>query len=240
MILFAKIIIGTLPSLIWLIFYLHQDKHPESKKMILKVFCYGMLIAFPAILLETGLLKVSEIFLPADMQIFTFSLVVIVNALIGVALVEEVLKYFVVREAALRSPEFDEPMDAMIYMIVSALGFAALENILVLLSLSPAFEIGGAISVITLRFIGATLLHALTSGVLGYFLALSFFGKKKRVFVCGLLMVVLLHGLFNFSIIEIEGWFSILIPVIILVFLAIFIAYAFNKVKKIKSVCKIY
>jgi RsiW-degrading membrane proteinase PrsW (M82 family) len=36
-----------------------------------------------------------------------------------------------VRLKALRDPEFDEPIDAMLYMIIVALGFATIENILV-------------------------------------------------------------------------------------------------------------
>ena len=38
-----------------------------------------------------------------------------------------------------RNPVFDEPEDAMIYMIVVALGFAAVENILVMNSFAPVF-----------------------------------------------------------------------------------------------------
>ena len=45
---------------------------------------------------------------------------------------EEVAKYLIIKIRILRDPEFDEPIDAMIYMIIAGLGFAALENILVL------------------------------------------------------------------------------------------------------------
>ncbi|MBU3895817.1 PrsW family intramembrane metalloprotease, partial [Patescibacteria group bacterium] len=91
------------------------------------------------------------------------------------------------------------------------------------------------------RFVGATFLHALCSGLVGYFLALAICRPKiKIVFVTiGLVIAAFLHGLYNFSIIEIEGPLKLLIPVAILISLTIFITIAFIKLKKMKSVCKI-
>ena len=46
---------------------------------------------------------------------------------------------------------------------------------MILFSLGPTFLFGETLSITLFRFLGATFLHALCSGVLGYFLALSFF-----------------------------------------------------------------
>ena len=54
---FIYIIAGVLPSAIWLLFYLRKDRHPESKRMILKIFLYGMIAALPVILIELGFLE---------------------------------------------------------------------------------------------------------------------------------------------------------------------------------------
>jgi len=226
---------GILPSFIWLLFYLRADKHPESVKMILKIFAFGMLIAFPAILLETGLLDVFENFaLPAILSLF-------LKVFVAVAFVEEILKYSIVKAKVLDNPELDEPIDIVLYMIIAALGFAAIENILILLSLGPAFFLEDVFIVSVFRFWGATFLHALCSGVLGVFLALSIFETKKRnlFLVAGLTMVSLLHGLYNFSIMNTEGIISWLMPITILASLAIFLFLGFGKLKKLKSVCKI-
>jgi len=226
---------GILPSFIWLLFYLRADKHPESVKMILKIFAFGMLIAFPAILLETGLLDVFENFaLPAILSLF-------LKVFVAVAFIEEILKYSVVKAKVLDNPELDEPIDIVLYMIIAALGFAAIENILILLSLGPAFFLEDVFIISVFRFWGATFLHALCSGVLGVFLALSIFETKKRnlFLVAGLTMVSLLHGLYNFSIMNTEGIISWLMPITILAFLAIFLFLGFGKLKKLKSVCKI-
>lgn len=224
-----------MPSFIWLIFYLRKDVHPESNRQVIKIFFYGMLAALPAILLEVGIFeKIGELKLPAI-------LMSILNIFIGVALAEEFLKYLVVREKVFTHPELDEPIDVMLYMVIAALGFAASENILILSSLGPAFILGQALSMSIFRFLGATFLHALCSGLFGYFLALSFFDTKKRttLIIIGLGMATLLHGLYNFSIIEIEGSLSFFIPLFILIGLAVFFTFNLKRLKNLKSVCKI-
>ena len=227
----SDLLFGVLPSLIWLAFYLRKDAHPESNRMILKIFFYGMLIALPAIFLELGILSILK----------DFNIPFIVYIFLGIALTEESLKYLVIHEKVLSNPEFDEPVDAILYMIIAALGFAAAENILILSGLgnSPLLEEIFAIS--ALRFVGATFLHALVSGIVGYFLALSFFDpegqvygakNKKRLVFWGLLIAIFLHGLYNLSIIEIVGPQRFIIPIAILSFSAIFISSGFKKLKR--------
>lgn len=226
---------GILPSIIWLLFYLRRDAHPESNSMVLKIFFYGILAALPAILLEMGILGFLQ-----ELK-FSPALLTFLNIFIGVALIEEFLKYLVVREKVLDHPEFDEPIDVMLYMIIAALGFAAAENILIMFSLGPVFLLGNVFTVSLLRFWGATFLHALCSGSLGYFWALAIFETKngKNLLAIGLIQAVVLHGLYNFSIMELSGKLSFLIPIAVLVYLAIFLYFSFKKLKKIKSVCKI-
>ncbi|PIV43098.1 MAG: hypothetical protein COX92_01990 [Candidatus Nealsonbacteria bacterium CG_4_10_14_0_2_um_filter_40_15] len=234
---------GILPSVIWLMFYLRRDSHPEPKRMVLKIFFYGMLAAVPAVLLEIGILEEFKSLPAALVQNPNFSpfLLSMLNIFVAVALVEEFLKYLVVKGKISNSSEFDEPLDIMLYMIISALGFAASENILILFSLGPTFLLEKTFSISVFRFLGATFLHALCSGLLGYFLALSFFETKNRIklLIAGLGIATLLHGLYNFSIIEIEGDLAFFIPILILISLAIFTVLGFKKLKKLKSVCKI-
>jgi RsiW-degrading membrane proteinase PrsW (M82 family) len=203
--------------------------------MVLKIFLYGMLIALPTALIELGISEETK-----SLALSPFALS-IVNIFLGVALIEEFLKYLVVREKVLKHHEFDEPLDTMLYMVISALGFAASENILIFFNLNQASFLHAAIEVSASRFISATFLHALCSGAFGYFLALSFYDQKNKMkfTVLGLGISVLLHGLYNFSIMKMEGSLKFFIPLVILVVLAIFVSLGFNKLKKIKSVCKI-
>ena len=178
---FLLLIFALFPSIIWLLFFLRKDAHPESNQEIIKIFFYGILAALPAVLIETGIFEEFHKFLLFLSPRFDFSVFLpVLSSAILLALVEEVLKYLVVREKVLNNPEFDEPTDVMLYMIIAALGFAAFENVLVLFPLGSTFLIKGALTLSALRFIGATFLHALCSGLVGYFLALSFFETKKK------------------------------------------------------------
>ncbi len=230
------LILGLLPSIIWLFFYLRKDEHPESAVMVIKIFFYGMLCSIPAAFIGWALYQIKNWNL-SNIWILLF------NMFIVVALTEEVFKYLVVRFKVLSHSELDEPLDVMLYMVIAGLGFAALENIL--LFLSPKIFLlpfGETLSLAAFRWISATFIHALCSGVLGYFLALSFFRleKRKKLLFYGIATATLLHGFYDFSIIKFEGGNGLIILLIIfLTILAICVSSAFKRLKKIKSVCKL-
>lgn len=237
-------IFGILPSLIWLFYYLKKDLHPEPKKMILKVFFWGAVATMPALLLQIisfeALHQFPNLFIapsPLVGQIIKWFLVI--------ALIEELVKYAVVRIIVFASGELDEPLDIMLYMVVSALGFAALENMLYLFSpidgLSFSVVITTTVAISFLRFIGATFLHTLCSALVGYFMALSSLRAKHRfrLTTLGLFLAMALHGLYNFSIIQLSYPLNVAIPVLVIFGLAIFMVYDFNEIKKVKSIVKI-
>ena len=231
------IIFALAPSIIWLLFFLRKDAHPESNPMVLKIFFYGMLASLPAVFIEFGFsdsLKTLSGFSPF--------LIFLLNIFIGVAFVEEFLKYLVVKSKVLKDPEFDEPLDIMLYMIIAALGFAAVENLLIFLS-PDTFNLGldKTFFLAAFRFIYATFLHALASATFGFFIALSICEAKKQNLLlgAGLFSAVILHGLYNFSIMKTEGMLRIVLLTIIIASLAIFVSWGFKRLKKLKSVCKI-
>lgn len=228
-------LLGFLPSFIWLLFYLRKDAHPESNWMVVKIFFFGMLSALLAIYLEKGFQKGEHLLVAAAAGTS------ITSIFVGGALIEEYVKYFMVKVGGLRNRELDEPCDVMIYMIIAALGFAALENILVLNNFHPTLTVGSAIEIMTWRFISATFLHALCSGLLGYFVALSFLHTKRRAFylIFGIIISTVLHGMYNWSIMTVEGNKKLLLPVIILIVLGCFVSYGFKKLKRLKGKCLI-
>ncbi len=225
------------PSVVWLLFYLDKDRHPEAKGMLFKIFLYGAMIALPAALAESVFEKqLYSLVLPSRLYSLIYFFVI-------VGFIEEFVKYLAADLGAFTSSELDEPMDIIIYMIVAALGFAALENSLYLWPTLYGFAAKNNLAILlaTERFVGATFLHTLTSGSLGYFLALSYHDQKRRAifFVLGFLVAIGLHGLFNFSIIEVEGFWQLGIPGAILIGLALFLSWAIRQAKKMPSVCKI-
>jgi RsiW-degrading membrane proteinase PrsW (M82 family) len=119
------------------------------------------------------------------------------------ATIEELFKFGAAYITALRTRVFDEPLDAVIYMVTAALGFSAMENVLFLLT--PLYEGDVVRTLVTgdLRFIGATLLHTLASAVIGMCLALAFYksaGVRRLAGVIGVILAIALHTVFNFFI----------------------------------------
>lgn len=232
-------IFAILPSIIWLWLYLRQDKKPEPKIMIVKVFILGMIAALFAIILEKGAAS-----LYASLKDYSPRLIFILYIFIGIAFVEELLKYLVIKFSVLKNPEMDEPLDILIYMITGALGFAALENLFLFLSPSP-FLIAPSFQEIlfmsVLRMLTATIFHALCSGILGYFIALSFYrvARKSSLTISGIVFVTLLHGLYNFSIMDVEGvLLKYGIMIILLVSMTSLLSAFILKIKKLPSICK--
>ena len=238
---FYLLFFAAAPGIIWLLYFLKKDVHPESKRMILKIFFYGMISAIPAALIEKGIQAIlpKNIFLN---NIFQYYIFLFLSIIVGVALVEETIKYLVVRIEVLSNSELDEPVDVMLYMIIAALGFATLENIFIFLSPDIfLYTFRETLTLASFRFISATFLHALASGTIGFFLALSFYKiKRKRMLVfSGFAAAVLLHGLYNFSIMELGGASQYGVPLLVLTGLAVFIYFGIKKLKKLKSICKI-
>jgi RsiW-degrading membrane proteinase PrsW (M82 family) len=213
---------GFLPALLWLWFWLKEDRlHPEPRSALTLTFFGGIIAALLAYKAERFVMTIG----------FSF-----VGTLIIWAVIEEVFKFAFAYWTAIRRKVCDEPIDDMIYMLTAALGFAAIENMLFLLA--PLIEGDVAKSLITgnLRFIGATLLHIAASSIIGAAGAFYFYrGKKKRevaIFV-GLLAAIGLHALFNIMVNL--GTQSGLLYALFVAWAAIVIVLAiFEKVKRLK------
>jgi RsiW-degrading membrane proteinase PrsW (M82 family) len=240
------IILGFLPSTIWLLFYLRKDLHPEPKNQILKTFAWGMMIAPLAAILEFALVWIMH---PAFNTSQLATLLDQTSAgwrgIISVALfapaVEEYLKYKITKEKISKDSDFDEPLDMMIYLIIGALGFAAIENLIVLLK-DPLMTISQALGTISIRFVSATFLHALASGIVGYFLAKSFIKGTKGfpLIIQGLLIAIICHGAYNYLIVSSEKFpAAIFLIAALLAAMGLFVSISFSKLKKQLSVCKI-
>lgn len=222
-----------LPPLVWLLFYLHEDRHPEPKHLLLLTFIAGILSAILAVAVEVLLYARPPVFPGIIPALFPAIGTLPLAIFIGVALVEEYVKYLAVKVVVLRRPDFDEPVDAMIYMITAALGFAAIENVLFLI---PAFEQGFPVgfALTANRFLGANLLHALASGIVGYFLARHLFSPyRKHAVAAGLLLASALHTLFNYFILNRDLIPSSLLLVALLLSLAAAVVFVdFERLKK--------
>lgn len=223
------IALGFVPSLLWLTWWLRKDAHPEPKTMLTKVLLLGIMLSPLAIVAQLLFVQYIAQAFHVDASLFSNSPWFFLWA----ALVEEVVKYLAVFFVVLRNPEFDEPVDAMIYMLTAAMGFAAMENILVISHVLPD-GLGATFGLLGLRFAGATLLHALSSALLGYFLALSWFyyRHKRALFWMGLAMATVFHWVFNLFISQMQQTVSLLFSTMLLIAMAFLISVLFDKIKE--------
>lgn len=222
------ILLAFLPPIVWLLFYLREDVHPEPKSLLLLSFIGGMVSAVLAVEAELYLVGRQGLQL-----IQTGSSRDAFLVFLAIAGIEEYVKYLAIKFLIMRRPEFDEPVDAMIYMMTAALGFAALENALFTFPLLKENLFLG-LEVASNRFLGANLLHALSSGIVGFFLARTFFSPHRHHFVgIGIISASLLHALFNYFILVREvlpqGTFYV---ILLLATMAIMVLIDFERLKK--------
>lgn len=217
---------GILPALFWLWFWLKEDKaHPEPKRIIFMAFIFGMLAVPVAIFLEKLALD--------QLGKITFILFLLWAA------IEELLKYFAAIVSGLRSKYFDEPIDAVMYLLSAALGFAALENAFFIFSSIADGGFADGIATSQLRFVGASLLHVACSALVGFSIAFGLCEPRWKKWIyhaVGLLTAVLLHTFFNYLIMVSNGGYLLNVFILLWVIIIV-IVILFEKIKR--SQCKL-
>ncbi len=183
---------GILPALLWLAFWLREDyRHPEPRGLILRTFLFGMM----SVALVLPFQKIVDSLIPGT----TFM------AILLWVVLEELFKFGAAYIGGLRSVEDNEPIDPIIYMITAALGFVALENTLFLFGSIAGENVAGSVITGNLRFIGASLLHVVSSGIVGVSLAFSFYKPMREhvlLTIAALTTAIVLHTGFNLSIVH--------------------------------------
>lgn len=185
---------GILPSLVWLWFWVKEEgKKREPRGLLTIIFIMGML----AVLCVLPIQKLIQIYITND-----------IIRIIGWASVEELMKLLAVVVILYKTEYLDEPIEWPIYLITAALGFAALENALFLIK--PVAVGATTVSLLTghLRFLGSTLLHTVSSGILGIAFGIAFHLKGFKRFwhiAMGFIFAITLHSIFNFFIIRNDG-----------------------------------
>lgn len=238
-----SIVVGLIPSFAWLIFYLQEDiKHPEPKRMILFAFLLGCLITYGAVQAQSFFHRTTDFFsIDFDrLDIDVISPLRLFAYFLTFGGIEELFKFLAIFLFMHKLKAFDEPIHAMIYMITAALGFAAVENIASLYDASQGSLLNIAIlESLALRFVGATLLHTLASGLVGYYWSQAFVrGANKfsliherelHPILKGLVIATVLHAIFNYLIIR-TGPATLAIAFV--VFIAFFLLNDFERLKR--------
>lgn len=184
------------PVLFLLLVIYRKDRYePEPLHLIAWVFFLGTLSVIPAGLIE--LLFPEGVF----------------SSAVVAPVVEETMKFLIVFLAIYRHPEFDEPMDGIVYAAAASLGFATIENIL--------YVIDGGLAVGIVRAIASVPGHVVFSCIWGFALGTAKFRPEREragIILIGLLGGMVLHAVFNFSLEVFEGAGFLLILLVILPF----------------------
>ncbi len=173
------------PGIAIALFIYFRDKYEKEPFRLLRgCFLFGVLSLVPAALIELGegVLGFNE--QGNIIQILLF-------AVIGVGLVEELSKYFFLQVYAYPKAAFNEPFDGIVYSVMIAMGFATGENIM--------YALTNGLETTLLRMFTAVPLHATCGIIMGFYVGLAKFrpGPLKYI-LTGLLIVVLIHGAYDF------------------------------------------
>ncbi len=187
---------SAIPIALWLAFFYTRDRYQrEPKRLIAFLFFLGAVpVAFVAGIVNLTLFEVGGVLL---------------TSILLAPVAEEILKYLGVRFRARRRPAFNEPIDGMIYGSTVGLGFAFTENVDYLLAgylgvpmfedmvlCEPGFEC--FLELAFVRGTGTALIHALTTGIAGFYLAKRVLADRPRtVEVRGVGLAALLHMTWN-------------------------------------------
>ena len=191
----AMIAAAIAPALILLWLAVAADSRPEPARLVLVAVLLGAASAAVAGILEVAL----ELALPAPKAVLPAA---IEKAVLFAAIPEEIVKVALIAAIALRSREFDEPMDGVVYGTSVGLGFAMLENLLYVLGDSnwPAVAAMRGMLSVPLHgacgaIAGAYVARARFSGILGSGRGTRW--RRPRLFALALLVPIALHGMFD-------------------------------------------
>lgn len=212
---FSIIVLAGLLSLLPVVvlfwtYYLRERTPSVPGRVVTKFFALGMFTVVPAVLIERLVFFSAQRFSPvATSTLFaeSYSLASFEDLLLAfmisfgvVALVEEAVRFLLLRFLLQQTPEVDQIIDGLQVGVASGIGFAFIENTLYFLRLLERLDFDTLAVVFFLRFLISTFGHIAFGGIMGYQLAraianpLERRGRLLRAFLIPWVM----HGLFDF------------------------------------------
>ena len=239
-----------LPAIVLCIYVFKKDKvEKEPIGLLLKLLLFGALSCFPAAIIENILIEVinlafsQQAALSPELYQATNYLYQFFTNFVGIALVEEGIKFLILVLVTRGNKEFNSLFDGLIYSIFVSLGFAALENVLYVLQYG--FEVA------VMRAVLSVPGHMFFAVLMGYYYSIwhitekailaeidlklqqlipndsHAFNTKSSIVMC-LLMPVLAHGFYDFCC----SLGTALGTLLTIAFIAFLYAYCFSKIIK--------
>jgi RsiW-degrading membrane proteinase PrsW (M82 family) len=177
------VLLAVVPALLLVWFFYTHDQRPEPHRVLVVTFLLGVAAVLPllgwGLLLERWHTPFGNVFVEA----LVLGLLIVVP--------EELLKFAVLMGYSVRHTAYDEPMDGVVYGAVASLGLACLENVL--------YVLHGDWTTAVLRGLTTVPFHAALGAILGFYVGQEHFvAGKGRYLVRGLLLVMLIHLVYDF------------------------------------------
>ncbi len=221
------LIISVIPSLVLGGYIYKKDSiEKEDSKLLFLLFLFGFLSLFAAAFIENTI----DIFIPSFYDqsdiIMTF-----IGSFLGIGLVEEILKWIVLRIFTWKHSDFNHIYDAIVYAVFVSLGFATIENVL--------YVTQNGILTGLVRMIASVPGHVFFGVFMGYYYGMAkkaFMNNRKDLerknMLLSIIIPICLHGFFDFCLLA-QSYLALLVY---LFFLIILYIMAFKKVKQLSSV----
>ena len=181
--------VAILPALVLWIYIWRKDARPEPFRQLAKATFWGVLIAVPAVFVETvvGIILFGEEGASANWMDN------VVNAFCVAAIPEEVLKLMALWMVVRKNPYFDEHFDGIVYAVCVSLGFAGIENVCYLFS-----NMENWLSIGIMRALLSVPGHYAFAVFMGYYFARYYFVERSAWNAIRILLVpVLAHGVYD-------------------------------------------
>jgi protease PrsW len=184
----VSLLLAIIPAAIWLaVFYSVDRVEPEPKQYVIGVAVLAALIAAsigqPLI---NGFFKVPE-------WIGTDTISEILGSILIIGFIQAFLIYATVRFSIFYSSEFDQRIDGVVYGSAAGLGYAAMLNIITVVS-SGGIDLGAGV----IRIVVTQMVLGSLGALLGYFLGRDKFDKERVWWMSvGLVLAAVLYGLYS-------------------------------------------
>jgi len=184
---------AVVPSLL-LVWYFHsRDAHPEPGGVLWATFGLGIAAIVPTCIVA---LPIDALMLEPLEEPFAKGLG---GAFLTAAIPEELFKFLALYLYAARHKAFDEPMDGIVYGVMSALGFATFENVL--------YVADGGLGVAVMRAVTAVPGHAFCGAIMGAYVGQAVFrpAEARPLLIKALIWPIVLHGLYDFPLLTLKA-----------------------------------
>ncbi len=192
----AALLMAGIPAMLWLGYFYSQDRiEPEPRAYVMGSYLLGGFVAAPC---AGFLVALTAGPLPQGMGMNALSADRWIVAIAIVGLAQEASKYVTVRYTMYVSPEFDEPLDGIIYMSAAGIGFATYQSMHYLLGSGGEIYLSAAAA----QCVVTTLAHASFAGVMGFAMGQAKFSpsasrNRSVTLLLGLAAAALLNGCFQ-------------------------------------------